>query len=398
MRNLLIITNNFPSKDNKFYGNIFVKREIRKIRTGFYRITVISPLPLFVKRNLKDYNFLNINVYFPRFFHAPLTPFRKVLGYRQYLIANRLIKRKKINFSIIHGHFIWPSGFVSMRLSEEYNVPFIVTVHGGDIRDPLTNCNKQVKWNQFLKKKVDEVVTKANVIISPHEELRDLLIKEYGKSVKHKIKLVYKGINLNKFSMNEEVMTKVNKIKKDLQLNNKFIVLFLARFDWDKDPLTFVKAAELLKKERDIYFIMVGGGKYTKKINRIINQKRIRNIKIIGPRNDPEVWYALADVFCAISPQENIWSTTLQEALSMGKACIVTNSGYTTKILKHGKDAYIIKRKNANDLKEAILKLKADSNLKRKLEQRGYSFWRKKFDDKKTSRKLLKIYRELKNR
>ncbi|ACS34646.1 hypothetical protein [Thermococcus gammatolerans] len=79
-KNLLILTNSYPDEDNRHYGGIFVKKQVRYLARYFNEIYVISPQPYGSNRNLRDYEHDNVRVYYPRFFHLPVEFFRKRLG------------------------------------------------------------------------------------------------------------------------------------------------------------------------------------------------------------------------------------------------------------------------------------------------------------------------------
>jgi len=119
------------------------------------------------------------------------------------------------------------------------------------------------------------------------------------------------------------------------------------------------------------------------------------NLIIVGEDLDTARWYKLADVFCALSPIENIWSTTIQEAFCMGKPCTITKVGYTEKVLLHKEDAYLISPQNPYELSNAILELKNNEYLLNKLSNNCLSKWKNKFDSKNTIKELIKLYKTL---
>ena len=392
-RRLLVIANSYPDKNLNTLGGIFVKEQVDELSKYFEEIYVISPQPLGVNRALSDYNYKNIMVFFPKFFHAPIGYFRKRLGDNFFKAAMRVIKREKLEFDLIHAHFTWPSGYAGIKLGEEFDTPVVVTAHGDDVRIPLTNYLQSFD-NTFLRLKLDEVIKEADVILTHHEELRDLLLSSYPQ-LRHKIKFIYKGINLERFNpFNRELKRRAAEMRKSLGIGNRFVVLFLSRVDWDKDPLTFVETAKLLRKNEEIAFIMVGGGALLRRCIKEKTKYGLENLYIIGPRSDTEVWYALSNAFVALSPVENIWSTTLQEALAMGLPSIVTSVGYTPRILKDQIDVLMIPPKNPKALEEAILKLWKDKEFRERLSQNALK-WRNQFDNSKIVKEILKIYEEV---
>lgn len=49
----------------------------------------------------------------------------------QYLAARRLLRGRKID--LVHAHWLLPQGLVARRLRRRFNVPYLVTSHGGDL-------------------------------------------------------------------------------------------------------------------------------------------------------------------------------------------------------------------------------------------------------------------------
>ena len=79
-KNLLILTNSYPDKENRHYGGIFVKEQVKYLAEHFNEVYVISPQPWGSNKHLRGYKYDNVRVYYPRFFHTPIEFFRKRLG------------------------------------------------------------------------------------------------------------------------------------------------------------------------------------------------------------------------------------------------------------------------------------------------------------------------------
>ncbi|HEC91664.1 MAG TPA: glycosyltransferase family 4 protein, partial [Candidatus Atribacteria bacterium] len=163
-KKLLTISNIFPSKTLSFYRGTFVKDQLSYTKDYFKEVTVISPVPrsLGLKEDDKycrDYSYENVKVYFPRFSHLPIAYFRNRLGDNYFKAINRLIKKKKIRFDLIHAHFAWPSGYAEAKLKEKYRTPLVTTAHGYDIYDlPFRN--------ELLRKKIEYALNSADCIIT----------------------------------------------------------------------------------------------------------------------------------------------------------------------------------------------------------------------------------------
>lgn len=315
----------------------------------------------------------------------------RCLGDKIFRKIDVLIQREGIDFDLIHGHFAWHYGYAGAKLKQKYKKPLIVSARGSDVRIPVAGYIK-THGSSFLKEQLNLVVDNADAIITYHEELQDLLLSEYKQRIESKLYLVHKGIDLKRFNPGSgELLKKAEILRAHLNIHNKFVILFLAGLNQYKDPQTFAQAAETLKACKDTVFVMVGGGQLKKSVEDFKNQKRIEDLIIVGPRRDTEVWYALTDVFCALSPVDNIWSTTLQEAFCMGKPSIVTEAGYSGKILSHLKDAYLIPTRDPSSLAQAVSKLRSDSELRATL-SRGALSWRRRFDVERSAPNIAEIY------
>ena len=82
-----------------------------------------------------------------------------MIGVHQYKLINKLIKKNKLSFDIIHSHFVWPSGYVGAKIKQTHKKPLLITAHGYDIYDlPFRNS--------FWKKKIVFALKKADKIIT----------------------------------------------------------------------------------------------------------------------------------------------------------------------------------------------------------------------------------------
>ena len=152
--NLLVITDRYPhGKDS--VASSFVYSQVNVLKKYFKRVFVISLNPfipkLFSKFSFmhprwrkdafaKDYSYDNVEVRFAKYFMLPFDFFKRRKGEFAYKVAKKLIEREKIDFDLIHAHFIYPSGYVGAKLKEIYNKPLIITGHGHDVYDmPFKN-------------------------------------------------------------------------------------------------------------------------------------------------------------------------------------------------------------------------------------------------------------------
>ena len=270
-----------------------------------------------------------------------------------------LIKSFKIakNCDVINAHWTL-AGLAGLPVKWIYKKPIVLTEHGGSIRGlPM--------WiNKFVFKRMD-------MITSAHSDMIKT-IKDMG---------IDNVVDVKNFLNEEKFLRKhdVKAIKKNLNIKNEFVVTFIGRFEDLKDPLTFVRAIPYVaRKVKNIKFIMVGDGHLKKDIESEIKKLGIGNyVHIPGPTFDVDKFLAVSDVFVACSAVENCFSTTILEAMLSKVPCIITKAGLTEKFFIHGKDAYLVKKKNPEELGNAIITMLNKPIIRKKLSGNGLKFLEK---------------------
>ena len=74
-KNLLVISNTFPDRNDAYVGNIFVKEQLRCIKDSFDTVFVVAPVAYGMERlrhtTHENYQYDNVRVYFPKYFTLP---------------------------------------------------------------------------------------------------------------------------------------------------------------------------------------------------------------------------------------------------------------------------------------------------------------------------------------
>lgn len=343
---LLIITNSYPDKGNTHYGGIFVKEQVNYLRDYFEDIYVISPQPLGVNRNLRDYRYDNVNVYFPRFLHMPLNIFRRKLGDNFFKSALKVIRRGKIKFDLIHAHFTWPSGYAGTLLKKKFNVPLIITAHGFDVYDvPFRNS--------IYRAKIVKALNEAERIITVSNSNFEVLTKKLGVPG-NKISIIPNGFDGKIF---RPMPKKEVREKLGLPLEKK-IVLSVGNLISIKGYEYLIRAAEIaMRKRKDTMFVIVGNGPLRGKLEQLVNSLSLKGIFLfVGSKHHDEVslWMNAADLFVLPSLSEGN-PTVMFEALGVGLPFIGTKVGGIPEIITSEDYGLLCEPANPEDLAEKIL-------------------------------------------
>ena len=137
------------------------------------------------------------------------------------------------------------------------------------------------------------------------------------------------------------------------------LIGIIARYHPMKDHANFIKAAELLlKKHPDIHFILVGKEVdwQNQQLFDIIHQlKIIKNIYLLGERQDIPYITAALDIASSSSSYGEGFPNTIGEAMSCGVPCVVTDVGDSAWIV--GDTGRVVPPRNAEALYNGWLEL-----------------------------------------
>ena len=273
-----------------------------------------------------------------------------------FFIISFMLKSLKVarKCDVINAHWIL-SGLAAIPLKLLYKKPIVLTEHGGSIRGlPM--------WlNKFVMKRVD-------MITSAHYDMIDMIRSMGFNNI----------VDIKNFLNEDKFLRKHNtkSLKKKFNIRHEYVVTSVGRLEELKDPLTFIESIPyVIKKLSNIKFIIVGDGHLIDKIKKRVGDLGIKNYTFIaGPRTDVDDFLAISDIFIACSATENCFSTAILEAMLAKVPCIITRAGVTEKYFIHGKDAYLVEKKNPKALGNAITKMLQNQRLRNKISQNSLNF------------------------
>jgi teichuronic acid biosynthesis glycosyltransferase TuaC len=406
----LLVISWFPSRDYEDSDCVFVRDQIDLIKDQFREVTVISPVPgvpsyLFgltphyrrLKLKKKDYSYDNVRVFFPRHFKLPEVGFlgQGLLDSLTEKAIVKTIEKNNIEFDLIHTHFTWPWGFLGSKLKGRYKKPLIVTLRGIPFRDFANEALEKGGIVRGLESRKPIVaIRNADMVVTPHHEFIEKAKKLGIPGVKYISKHV-DSVFFEKAVSKEELRA----FKKENGLEGKIVITYLARLDPVKDPMTFIKAMpKVLEKRDDIVFFLVGDGPLRDDVLKAIDDSGVGDkCKVYGHINASKrhLPFMVSDIACIISPLENVWSSTLMEALGAGVATIVTRAGVTENYIGGDKEVIMIEPRNPQELSDAMLRLVEDNALRKRIADTGYAFAKNMWYPERIKVEWIDFYRRL---
>lgn len=218
----------------------------------------------------------------------------------------------------------------------------------------------------------------------------------YNLNSNPKIKLIYNGVRLDRFA-NE---TNSLKIKQDIGIESPYIVIMVASTSIRKDYDLFLDVAkETAIFRQNIDFVGVGEGSDYDRLQTRIDNESIKNVKLLGKRNDVEKLVATADIgvlFTHSNTHAEGISNSIIEYMALGKPVITTDLwGGSKEIIDDQKSGFII-QSNVNEITHKILYLIDNANLRKEMGERGRGIIYQKFTIDRMGKEYVELYEAFK--
>jgi glycosyltransferase involved in cell wall biosynthesis len=178
--------------------------------------------------------------------------------------------------------------------------------------------------------------------------------------------------------------------------NDVPVVCFVARLVDFKDPLTFLRAAKVLRdRGTRFHFVVAGDGNLGDDCRKLIAEEGVSDhVTMIGMRTDTERVFRISDVSVHVSPTENTWSTSIAEAMQMDVPVVLTDAGYTTRVFSHEKDCLIVPVGDHVTLADSIARLLGDRELRSSLTSGAWDLMRAYNKDSVSMSRAIRDYYE----
>ena len=233
-------------------------------------------------------------------------------------------------------------------------------------------------------------------IITISEQFKKMHIRR-GANPK-KINVVYNWIDTNQIYHVDRID---NPLFDELNIpRDKFIVSYCGNLGVPQNVEIMIEAAEKLKENSDILFVILGGGSREEKIKELVKEKNLPNLKLfpLQPLERSHLVYSLGDVGLVIGRSgtskngfpSKTWSIMAAEQAMI--SCFDIDSELS-KFVKEGKCGIAVKPDSSKLLAEAIIKIKEMDTAE--IGRNAREFVLKKFGRKASTNKIIHIAEKL---
>jgi glycosyltransferase involved in cell wall biosynthesis len=234
---------------------------------------------------------------------------------------------------------------------------FVTTFHG--------TYNFSGKFKHFY----NSVMVRSKLIIGGSNFIFNHInvnYKKYLDSKKKKLLVIFRGINLEYFNINNISKKKLNILESSWKINKKnFIILLPGRLTRWKGQEMFIESLSILMEEynKDSFHAIILGSDqgrevYSKKLSLLVERYRLKEkITFIENCKEMPLAYELSDLVISSSIEPEAFGRVAVEAQAMHKPIIASDLGGSRETLLNGKSGLLYKHDDQKGLAKTISKI-----------------------------------------
>lgn len=195
-----------------------------------------------------------------------------VLPYVFFYRTQNLVRRR-MDVIIVYSPPL-PLAIAGSKLKRFYNAKYILNVQ--DLF-PQNAIDLGILKNRLLIKLFKRIEAEAyrNAdIIAVHSESNKSFLSTYNKVLKDRIKVIHNWIDIEPYSK----AMRTGRFRRMFNMENKFIFLFAGVIGPSQGFDLIIKVAEKLKDINDICFLIVGDGMEKKRLEKMANYLKLKNV------------------------------------------------------------------------------------------------------------------------
>lgn len=307
-------------------------------------------------------------------------------NFRAFLQMKSLFRKE--SFDLVHVHT--PIASFVARLAAPKKVPIVYTAHGFHFNENGSKLGNRIF---YLAEKLAGKKTQ-HLIVMNQEDYQ----KAQGLLDKERIHFIH-GIGVDTDYYNPENISHSERlnIKENLGIEEqKLVITHLAEFNENKRQIDIVQAAEQLKEaHQDFIILLVGDGVLFDDVKQDINRRGLSDFFLcLGFRQDIRNILSITDVGLLVSLREGL-PKSLMEMMAMEIPIVVTNIRGNRELVHDGKIGFQIPIKSPIELKNKLLYLLNQPELRIRMGNNGRQEVLAKYDLKLILEETKSVYESI---
>jgi len=224
---------------------------------------------------------------------------------------------------------------------------------------------------------------------------------------KKKLRVIFRGINIDYYNKKNISILKQEKLKKEWELYpNRFTILIPGRLTSWKGQEKFIEALNILVEDYNnskFQAIILGSDQgrkvYKKKLVNLMQRYRLnKKIKFIDHCKEMPLAYSIADVVVSASIEPEAFGRVSVEAQSMEKPIIASDLGGSKETILNKKSGLLYKHDDPRELAKTLnTVIELDQEALNSIGNEGRKNVTKKFDVEAMCDSTLREYKKLLN-
>ncbi len=309
----------------------------------------------------------------------PLTIWRNISRLRRII--------KKHNVDIVHVRSRAPA-WSAMMACKKTTARYMATCHA-----PYNISGK-------TKRFYNSAIAKGERVIAISNHVANYLLENY-KIDRRNIRLIHRGISLDKFHPNIITPAQIIKVSSEWRLpDGASVVMLPGRITRWKGHHVLIDAMAKLNRP-DVFCVLIGSDQgrteYRQELEEAIKEKNLGGqIRIINHCNDMPAAYMLSTVVVSASTDPEGFGRIPVEAQAMGRPIIATDHGGAQETVLKNETGWLVPHSDSDALAKAIEEvLNLDPTQRSILATRAMSHVEQNFTKEIMADKTLNVYAEL---
>lgn len=260
------------------------------------------------------------------------------------------------------------------------------------------------KKGGLLKRAYNSSMIKGDVVLAVSKHIARLIMAKYNVP-KQKIRMIYRGVDVNYFNPHNVTDERINKVKAKWGIKKDIPIIFMpARITEWKGQSFFLNAIDKVDAG-EYYCIIAGGGKqesiYYKQLQHQAIQQTVSSangaiIKLLPTEEDMPAAILASNLVVAASLEEEAFGRIPIETMAMGRPIIATKMGGFKETILHKETGFLADIVTTEDLAEGVeWALNMDNFHREELQKNARYFVENNFSLEKMCNKTLNLYLEL---
>ena len=217
------------------------------------------------------------------------------------------------------------------------------------------------------------IIRKVDAVVVPWTVCRGFHLEQGARA--EKVFIAPGAIGNEMFSQQSlRLREEKEKLKQQLEINNKKVILYVGRLIIRKGVRYLIEAYGELKRDyQDACLMLVGDGPLRTELEVSCVKHHIKDVHFLGNKEYEELprYYSMADIF-VLPTLEDIGGLVVSGAMACGLPVVTTKAaGCAVDLIIPGENGFIVDEANAGQLCSAIKRIILDEAMARKMGEKS---------------------------